>query len=113
MNTAQFVQAFQADQHKDPTFLDSAGYNTGIVMEKMLGDAPTFAQPAFHQALMDMSGKTTTLLGPFQINANGRSSANRSRSPRWCRTATKGLKFVVVYPDSHATGKPVYPAPTH
>ncbi|MGN6668692.1 MAG: amino acid ABC transporter substrate-binding protein, partial [Trinickia sp.] len=71
MTTAQFVTAFQAAEHKDPTFLDSAGYNTGIVMEKMLGDASKFEQADFHRALMDMSGKTTTLLGPFQINANG------------------------------------------
>ncbi|BDD90809.1 amino acid ABC transporter substrate-binding protein [Pandoraea sp. XJJ-1] len=113
MNTAQFVQAFQADQHKDPTFLDSAGYNTGIVMEKMLGDAPTFAQPAFHQALMDMSGKTTTLLGPFQINANGAQLGQPFPVAQMVPDGNKGLKFVVVYPDSHATGKPVYPAPTH
>ena len=113
MNTAQFQQAFQSAQHKDPTFLDSAGYNTGIVMEKMLGDAPKFAQTDFHQALMDMSGKTTTLLGPFQINANGAQLGQPFPVAQMVPDGNKGLKFVVVYPQSHATGKPVYPAPTH
>jgi branched-chain amino acid transport system substrate-binding protein len=113
MNTAQFEQAFQADQHKEPTFLDSAGYNTGIVMEKMLGDAPKFEQADFHQALMDMSGKTTTLLGPFEINANGAQLGQPFPVAQMVPDGKKGLKFVVVYPQEHATGKPVFPAPQH
>jgi len=113
MNTAQFAQAFQAAQHKDPTFLDSAGYNTGIVMQKMLGDAPQFTQTDFHQALMDMSGKTTTLLGAFEINANGAQLGQPFPVAQMVPDGNKGLKFVVVYPQAHATGKPVYPAPTH
>ncbi|CAB3687759.1 amino acid ABC transporter substrate-binding protein [Trinickia soli] len=113
MNTAQFSNAFQAALHKDPTFLDSAGYNTGIVMQKMLGDAPAFTQTDFHQALMDMSGKTTTLLGPFQINANGAQLGQPFPVAQMVPDGKKGLKFVVVYPQEHATGKPVFPAPQH
>src|SRR6185437_15151763 len=113
MNTAQFEKAFQAAESKAPTFLDSAGYNTGIVMQKMLGDAPKFEQTDFHQALMDMSGKTTTLLGAFQINANGAQLGQPFPVAQMVPDGKNGLKFVVVYPDDHATGKPVFPAPKH
>jgi branched-chain amino acid transport system substrate-binding protein len=113
MNTAQFEKAFQAAESKAPTFLDSAGYNTGIVMQKMLGDAPKFEQADFHQALMDMSGNTTTLLGAFQINANGAQLGQPFPVAQMVPDGKSGLKFVVVYPDDHATGKPVFPAPKH
>lgn len=113
MNTAQFVQAFQAVQHKEPSFLDSAGYNTGVIVQQMLGTAPQFTQADFHQALMDMSGKTTTLLGPFEINANGAQLGQPFPVAQMVPDGNKDLKFVVVYPQEHATGKPMFPAPQH
>ena len=111
MNTADFVKAFQAAEHKAPTFLDSAGYNTGLVMQYMFEKSPKFTQQDFHGALLnDMSGKVTTLLGPFQINANGAQLGQPFPVAQMVPQG-KDLKFVVVYPQEHATGKPVYPAP--
>ncbi|MBW4048547.1 MAG: ABC transporter substrate-binding protein [Proteobacteria bacterium] len=110
MNTAQFVQAFQAAQHKEPNFLDSAGYNTGLIIQHMLDMAPKFEQVAFHQALMDMSGKTTTLLGEFKINENGAQLGQPFPVAQLVPEGS-GTKMVVVYPDDKATGKAVYPAP--
>ena len=110
MNTAQFVQAFQAAQHKEPNFLDSAGYNTGLIIQHMLDMAPKFEQLDFHQALMDMSGKTTTLLGEFKINENGAQLGQPFPVAQLVPEGS-GTKMVVVYPDDKATGKAVYPAP--
>ncbi len=110
MNTAQFTQAFQAATKQQPNFLDCAGYNAGLVMQKMLGMAPKFAQTDFHQALLDMSGKTTTLQGPFRINANGAQLGQPFPVAQMVPQG-KGLKLVIVYPKDKATGHAVYPAP--
>ena len=110
MNTAQFTQAFAAASKQQPNFLDCAGYNAGLIMQKMLGMAPQFSQGDFHQALLDMSGKTTTLQGPFRINANG---AQLGQPFPVAQMVPQGndLKLVIVYPQDKATGKAVYPAP--
>ncbi|MBU6440811.1 MAG: amino acid ABC transporter substrate-binding protein [Betaproteobacteria bacterium] len=111
MNTADFVKAFQGAEKKAPNFLDAAGYNTGLVMQYMLDKAPKFTQEDFHGALLnDMSGKVTTLLGPFKINENGAQLGQPFPVAQMVPEG-KDLKFVVVYPADHATGKPVYPAP--
>ena len=109
-NTSQFVDAFTAAKKKAPNFLDAAGYNTGLIIQHMLDMAPQFTQLDFHQALMDMSGKTTTLLGEFKINANG---AQLGQFLPVAQLVPEGdnLKVVVVYPQDKATGKAVYPAP--
>ncbi len=110
LSTAGFERAFQDAAHKAPTFLDAAGYNTGVVVQHMLEAAPVFTQLAFHQALLDMSGKSTTLLGPFEINANG---AQLGQPLPIAQLIPNGMrpKFEVVYPPEQATAKPVYPAP--
>ncbi len=110
MNTADFVKAFNAAEHKQPNFLDSAGYNTGLIVQHMLDTAPKFTQLDFHQALMDISGKTTTLLGPFKINENG-AQLGQPFPVAQIVPEGSGTKFVVVYPQDKATGKAVYPAP--
>ena len=110
MNTADFVKAFNAAEHKEPNFLDSAGYNTGLIVQHMLDTAPKFTQLDFHQALMDISGKTTTLLGPFKINENG-AQLGQPFPVAQIVPEGSGTKFVVVYPQDKATGKAVYPAP--
>ncbi|MHB1666913.1 MAG: amino acid ABC transporter substrate-binding protein [Thiomonas sp.] len=109
-NTLQFVDAFTAAKKKAPNFLDAAGYNTGLIIQHMLDMAPKFTQLDFHQALMDMSGKTTTLLGEFKINANGAQLGQPFPVAQLVPEADS-MKVVVVYPQDKATGKAVYPAP--
>ena len=81
-------------------------------MQKMLEDAPKFTQEDFHQALMDMSDKTTTLLGIFKINENG-AQLGQPFPVAQLVPNDKGddLNINVVYPEDHATAKPVFPAP--
>jgi branched-chain amino acid transport system substrate-binding protein len=110
MTTQQFVDAFKAAQKKEPNFLDCAGYNTGLIVQHMLDTAPQFNQTDFHTALMQMSGKTTTLMGPFEINANGAQLGEPFPVAQLQPKAGK-LDVVVLYPADKATGKAVYPAP--
>lgn len=109
-NTADFVNQYQAGMHAAPNFLNVAGYNTGLIMQQMLATAPTFDQVALHQALMDMSGKTKTIIGSFQINANGAQLGELFPVAQLIPSGN-ALKVTVVYPNDKATAKPVYPAP--
>lgn len=110
MNTAQFVQAFTAADKAAPNFLDAAGYNTGIIMQKMVATAPSFTQLAFDKALLDMSGKTKTVLGKFAMTDHG-AQLGELLPVAQLVPAGAGNKIVVVYPNDKATGKAVYPAP--
>lgn len=109
-NTDTFVKDFRAATQSSPNFLNAAGYNTGLIMQKMLGTSPKFTQMSFHKALMDMSGKTTTILGNFRINENGAQLGELLPVAQLVPSG-KSNKIVVVYPQDKATGKPVYPAP--
>ncbi len=110
MNTDEFVKAFTAANNAAPNFLNAAGYNNGLIIQEMLARAPEFTQLAFHQALMDMSSKTRTLLGDFKINENG-AQLGELLPVAQLVPAGADNKFVVVYPQDKATGKAVYPAP--
>jgi branched-chain amino acid transport system substrate-binding protein len=110
LNTADFVAAFSAANHSAPNFLDAAGYNTGLIIQDMLGTAPKFTQLSFREALTGMSGKTTTLLGEFKINSHGAQLGQLL--PVAQLVPENGTnKMVVVYPEDKATGNPVFPAP--
>lgn len=110
LNTADFVSAFKKATGHDANFLDVAGYNAGVIIEKMLGTATGFNQLAFHSALMAMSGNTSTLVGDFKINENG-AQVGELLPVAQLQPEGQGLKIVVVYPSDKATGKLVYPAP--
>lgn len=110
MNTSQFVSAFHAVKNKNPNFLDVAGYNTGLIMQKMLATSPKFTQVSFDKALLKMSGKTTTILGNFDMTNHG---AQHGELFPVAQIVPKNGKnhIVVVYPKKQATGKAIYPAP--
>lgn len=109
-NTADFVSQYKAATHDEPNFLNASGYNTGLIMQQMLATSPTFDQVALHQTLLDMSGKTKTIIGDFKINANGAQLGELFPVAQLIPSAN-GLKVTVVYPSDKATAKPVYPAP--
>lgn len=110
MNTADFVAAYKKAAGSEPNFLTVAGYNAGIIIQKMLATAPEFTQLSFHSALMAMSGNTSTLVGDFKINENG-AQIGELLPVAQLQPEGNGLKIVVVYPADKATGKLVYPAP--
>ena len=102
MNTQAFVSAFQDATHAQPDFLNVAGYNTGLIVQHMLDTAPRFNQLAFHQAIMDISGNTTTLLGPFKVDANGAQVGQPLPVAQLVPDGNGGNKMVVVYPTEKA-----------
>jgi branched-chain amino acid transport system substrate-binding protein len=110
-NTDQFVKEWSAAHNgQAPNFLNAAGYNAGLIVQDMLGTAKDFTQESFHQALMDISGNTTTVLGNFKIDANGAQVGELLPVAQLVPENGKN-KIVVVYPAAKATGQPVYPAP--
>jgi len=110
MNTGDFVKAFTEATKGAPNFLDAAGYNTGIIVQKMLGHATKFTQEDFDKALLGMSSNTTTLLGEFRLTSHGAQLGELLPVAQLVPEGD-GNKIVVVYPHEKATGKPIYPAP--
>lgn len=109
-NTAGFVAAYKASANAEPNFLNAAGYNTGLIMQKMLGTSSRFTQADFDAALLKMSGKTTTILGKFNMNDHGAQLGELFPVAQIVPKSGKN-KIVIVYPNHLATGKAIYPAP--
>ncbi len=112
MDTAGFAKAFEQSTHKAPTYLDCVGYNTGLMVEGVLGTAEHFSQADFHQALTRMSGKTRTLLGAFALSPEGAQTGQYFPIGQIVPEG-KELKVQLVYPPEVATAPAVIPALAH
>lgn len=105
-----FVQRFQAETRSAPNFLNVAGYNAGLIIQDTLEHATSLDQLALRRAAGSLSGKLTTLDGPFAVDSQG---AQTGEPLPVAQLVPNGAtpKIVVVYPPSVATGSAVYPAP--
>ena len=83
-----------------------AGYTVGIVLQETLKDAKSLDQMALHDAVFGLSGKLTTLAGPFKLDDTGAQTGEITPLGQ-IEPDGKGMKLVVVYPPELATGKPV------
>jgi len=109
-----FVQAFaKADNVKpaDVNFLDIAGYNCGLVIQKALENAPSLKQEDLRAAVAGFSDKLDTLDGHFKIDSTGAQLGETLPVCQFQPAAGGTLKPVIVYPPSLAQGKAIYPAP--
>lgn len=112
MGTTPFVKAWgKAHNGAEANFVNAAGYNAGLIMGKMLGDAPKFDQKAFHAALEGMSGKVDTVIGHFKMGQDGAQLGQRLPVAQFQPQKDGSLKTVVVYPDAVKTGDAIYPSP--
>lgn len=112
MNTDQFLKAWaKTHDGAEANFVNAGGYNAGILMAKAMGTAPKFTQTDLHKALLDMSGKITTVLGAYKLSPTGAQLGQRLPIAQFQPQKDGSLKTVVVYPDSHKTGDAIYPAP--
>lgn len=68
MNLQQFEAAFKAANGSDINFLNVAGYNTGLIIQKTLETTKGLSQTDLRNAVNQFSGKITTLDGNFQID---------------------------------------------
>jgi branched-chain amino acid transport system substrate-binding protein len=84
-----------------------AGYTVGIVLQETLANTKSLDQLALHDAVFGLSGKLTTLAGPFKLDDTGAQVGEITPLGQVEPDGKGGMKFVVVYPPDLATGQPV------
>lgn len=104
-----FLKEFRAQSHSQPDFLDVAGYNAGLVIQKDLSVAPNLSQLALRRALNRFSGKLFTLDGRFKINSTGAQVGELLPVAQF-QASHGSVAPIIIYPKNLATGKAIYPA---
>ena len=94
--------------HPEFGFNAIAGYNTGIIVQQALATADSMAQLDLRRAVFAMSGKVTTLNGPFELNAMGAQVGSVTPAGQLVSDGKGKLKMNVVYPPGMANAAPVY-----
>lgn len=84
-----------------------AGYTVGIVLQETLKNTESMDQMAIHNAVFGLSGKLTTLAGPFKLDDTGAQVGEITPLGQVEPDDKNGMKLVVVYPPDLATGKAV------
>lgn len=110
MGIDKFEKEFKKYSGKTPNFLNIAGYNVGLIMQKTLETSKKFDQLAFRKAINEFSGKAFTLDGLFKVNKEGAQIGEMLPVAQFVPQG-QGLKMNIVYPPSMKTAKAVYPAP--
>lgn len=111
--TAAFVSQWEANHSgAAPNFNNIAGYNAGLLIGDMITKAGTLNETALRAAANATSGTTTTLEGPFLIDKTTGAQHGMPMDVLQYQPTSTGLKPVVLYPFSVATGTAVYPAPS-
>jgi branched-chain amino acid transport system substrate-binding protein len=111
MNLPQYRQAWDKTYARTPGAnfgLNAiAGYTVGIVLQETLADAKSLDQMALHDAVFSLSGKLTSLAGPFKLDNTGAQIGEITPLGQVEPDGKGGMKLVVVYPPDLATGQPV------
>jgi branched-chain amino acid transport system substrate-binding protein len=92
-------------------FNATAGYTTGLIIEKTLSVATSLDQMELRRAVFSLSGNLKTLCGPFALDETGGQTGELTPLGQLEFDDHGHLKFVSIYPHDTATGKPVYPRP--
>jgi len=111
MGMDDFVKAFQAAENvTNVNFLNIAGYNAGLVIQKTLESSASLKQEDLRAAVTGFSGQLNTLDGAFQIDATTGAQVGELLPVAQFQPSGGQLKPVVVYPSDLANGKAIYPA---
>ena len=94
--------------HPEFGFNAIAGYNTGIIVQQALATAEGMAQLDLRRAVFAMSGKTTTLNGPFELDGMGAQIGSVTPAGQLVSDGHGKLKMNVVYPPNIATAAPIF-----
>jgi branched-chain amino acid transport system substrate-binding protein len=105
-----FTRAFKAAGMGAPNFLDIAGYNSGLVIQRALQLTSGLKPLALRRAIQSFSGKMFTLDGLFKVQSSGAQVGELLPVAQFQMQGGQ-LKLVIVYPKNVATGKLLYPAP--
>lgn len=92
-------------------FNSTAGYTTGVVIQNALASMDSMTQDDLRKAIFSLSGELKTLGGTFELNKEGAQIGEVMPLAQLVPDGASKLKFAIVYPESEATAKPVYPAP--
>lgn len=111
MGLDAFRKAFHQTTGKDANFLNIAGYNTGLIIQKTLESSPSLDQLALRRAVQSFSGRLHTLDGRFKIDPATGAQTGETLPVGQFIPGKQGLTVRMLYPPELATGKPVYPAP--
>jgi len=110
MGMDDFVKAFEAAQNvTNVNFLNIAGYNAGLVIQKALETSASLKQEDLRAAVASFSGQLNTLDGAFKIDSTGAQVGELLPVAQF-QPSGGALKPVIVYPGDLATGKAIYPA---
>ncbi len=71
LDSAQFSTDFKTATGKSANFLNIAGYNTGLIIQKTLDTANSLSQLSLRHAVTKFSGTIETIDGKFQVNSEG------------------------------------------
>ncbi len=109
MDLPQYKQAWQKAYSSTPGAdfgLNAiAGYTVGIVLQETLANASSLDQMALHDAVFGLSGKLTTLAGPFKLDDTGAQIGEITPLGQVEPEGKDGMELVVVYPPDLANGK--------
>ncbi len=111
MGLNDFQQEFRQANGKDPNFLNIAGFNTGLVIQKTLQTAARLDQLALRRSIVAFSGRLHTLNGTFKIDHITGAQIGENLPVGQFIPGKHALTVRMLYPPDLATGKPVYPAP--
>jgi branched-chain amino acid transport system substrate-binding protein len=92
-------------------FNATAGYTTGLVIEKTLSVATSLDQMELRRANFSLSGQLKTLDGTYALDETGGQIGELTPLGQITLDDHGHIKFVSVYPPETATGKPIYPRP--
>lgn len=109
MNLPQYEKAWEKKYANTPGAdfgLNAvAGYTVGLALQETLAHAKSLDQLALRDALYSLSGKMTTISGPFELDDTGAQIGELTPLGQVESDGKGGMKLVVVYPSQFATGQ--------
>jgi branched-chain amino acid transport system substrate-binding protein len=81
------------------------GYTVGLILQETLARTASMDQLALRDAVFGLSGKITTISGPFKLDPTGAQIGEIMPLGQVEPEGQSGMKLVVVYPPDLASGK--------
>ncbi len=111
MGMDDFTKAFEtANNVTNVNFLNIAGYNAGLVVQKALETADSLKPEDLRSAVAAFSGNLQTLDGAFKIDPTTGAQVGELLPIAQFQSEAGALKPVIVFPSDLATGSAIYPA---
>lgn len=111
--TAQFTANWTSAGHSEPNSAVIQGYNTGLLLGKIITQTGSLNELAMRSTASNLSGNITTLDGPYVINTTtGAQTGEPFSVVQYHLNSTGALNPVVIAPAKLATGNAIYPAAT-